>query len=152
MENKNQLTNLNRIELMGNLKTLVKREKELTLEILDYLQEISNRKLFLEMGHSTLFAFLTEELGYCSRTAYLRIQTMKALEIPENRDRVLKNKTSLNTLAKTKSFINHENKILDKQSEPPLTEKEKQELFTAAEGIPTNKVEDVLKEKNMKWK
>lgn len=147
MENKKPLINLNRMELMGHLKTLVKKEKELTLEILDYLQEISNRKVFLEMGYPTLFAFLTEELGYCSGTAYLRIQTMKALEVPENRDRVLKDKTSLNSLAKAQSFINNQNKELSKQSEPLLTEKEKEEFFTAAEGVSANKVEEVLKEK-----
>ncbi len=134
MDKTNKLTNLNRMELMGTLKTLVKREKDLTLEILDYLQEISNRKLFLEMGHSTLFAFLTEELGYCSGTAYLRIQTMTALTIPENRDRVLKDKTSLNTLAKTQCFINNENKALGKQSEPLLTEKEKDSKSNNAKG------------------
>ena len=147
MGNKNQLTNLNRMELMGNLKTLIKKEKELTLEILDYLQEISNRKVFLETGYPTLFAFLTEELGYCSGTAYLRIQTMRALEIPENRERALNNKTSLNTLAKTQGFITNENKELSKQSAPLLTEKEKGEFFAAAEGVPANKVEEVLKEK-----
>lgn len=111
MENKHQLINLNRTELMDKLKFLVKREKELTLEILDYLQEISDRELFLEMGYVSLFVFLTEELGYCSGTAYLRIQTMRALEIPKNRERVLNNETSLNTLAKTQSFINNGIKI-----------------------------------------
>lgn len=147
MDKANQLMNLNRMELMGNLRILVKSEKELTLEILDHLQEVANRKLFLEMGYSSLFTFLTEELEYCSGTAYLRMQTMKALEVPENRDRVLNDKTSLNTLAKTQSFINNENKSLGKQSEPLLTEKEKQEFFAAAEGASANKVEEVLKEK-----
>lgn len=142
-----ELKKLNRLELMGNLKTLVKREKDLTLEILDYLQEISNRKLFLEMGYSSLFSFLTEELGYCSGTAYLRIQTMKALEFPQNRERILKDKASLNTLAKTQSFINNENKLLGKHSEPLLTKEEKEEFFAVTEGVAASKVEEVLKEK-----
>jgi len=139
---------LSRTDLVINLKTLVKREKDLTLEILDHLQEVSRRKLFLEMGYSSLFAFLTEEIGYCAGTAQLRIQTLRALNtIPENRTRVTNNEISLNTLAKTQSFINNENKSLSHQSAPLLSMEDKKELFDAAKGIPAHKVEVVLLEK-----
>ncbi len=139
---------LERRDLLIHLKTLVKREKDLTLEILDHLQEVSRRKLYLEMGYSSLFAFLTEEIGYCAGTAQLRIQTLRALNtIPENRERVMNNEISLNTLAKTQSFINNENKLLSHQSAPLLSLEEKKALFDAAKGVPAHKVEVVLIEK-----
>jgi len=139
---------LSRVDLAVNLKSLVKREKDLTLEILDHLQEIFRRKLFLEMGYTSLFAFLTEEIGYCAGTAQLRIQTLRALNtVPQNRERVMNNEVSLNTLAKTQSFINNENKYLINQSAPLLSQEDKKELFDAAKGIPAHKVEVVLLEK-----
>lgn len=147
MKTENLLHTLNRMDLILNLKNLVKREKELTIEILDYLQVISSRKIFLEMGYPSLYAFLTGELGYCSGTAYLRTQTMKAIAIPENRDRVLNDEVSLSTLAKTQCFINNENKSLSKQFAPLLTEGEEKELFNAVEGVAAHKAEEVLIEK-----
>lgn len=143
-----KITSLSRADLVIGLKNLVKKEKELTLEILDYLQEVSQRRLFLEMGYSSLFTFLTEEIGYCSGTAQLRLQTLKALNtVPENRERVLNDEVSLTTLAKTQTFINNENKALSHQSNSLLTQEDKKELFDAAKGVPANKVEKVLHDK-----
>jgi hypothetical protein len=142
-----RLTAIKTGELLINIKTLVQREKALTLEIIDHLSEISRRRAYLPK-HTSLFAFLVDELGYCPSTAQLRLNTLKALQVvPEARTQVLNNKLSLNNLAKTQSFINQENKVLKNQSEAPLSLPEQRELFGVAALAPAHKLEVALQTK-----
>ena len=71
-------------QLIEKTKMLVQEEKRLTLEILHHLREIERRRLFAEMGFSSLFEFATKNLGYSPAAAYRRIEAMRLLtEIPE---------------------------------------------------------------------
>ena len=64
-------------ELLANIIILVKKEKNLTLLVIEHLAEIQNRRLFADLGYSSLFAYCTKHLGYCESEAYYRINTMK---------------------------------------------------------------------------
>ena len=71
-------------QLTENLKSLFKTERKTTAEIIEHIKEIDRRRLYLEMGFSSTFAYLTEEIGYGKASAQRRIDAarMTAL-IPE---------------------------------------------------------------------
>ena len=64
-------------ELLANIIILVKKEKNLTLSVIEHLAEIQNRRLFADLGYSSLFVYCTKHLGYCESEAYYRINAMK---------------------------------------------------------------------------
>jgi len=63
---------------------LIAVERETTAEIIRYLKEIDTRKLYQELGFSSLFAFCHAGLGYSEGSAYRRIQAARCIdETPE---------------------------------------------------------------------
>jgi hypothetical protein len=72
-------------ELMDQFKNLVDRENRLTAEIVDYIKEISTRRLYLK-NHSSLFDFLTKEMGYSNASAQRRIDAAKMMkDLPQTK-------------------------------------------------------------------
>jgi hypothetical protein len=70
--------------LVDQLKSLVQTERKITARILSYINEIERRKLFLHLGHTSMFAFLTGELGYTKAAAQRRLDSARLLrEMPE---------------------------------------------------------------------
>jgi len=69
MENLSQLPSH---ALTARLYELRKQERELLVEFLAYLAELDRRQLYLELGFSSTFAFLTEHLGYTKSAAFRR--------------------------------------------------------------------------------
>ncbi len=71
-------------ELIERLSVLVERETRTTAEIVAVIQEIDRRKLYLEQGHTSLFGFLTKEMGYTEMAAQRRIDAARlSNEMPE---------------------------------------------------------------------
>ncbi len=64
-------------EINLKLKNLVQTERKITAEIITLISEIDRRKLFIEMGFSSLFAYLTEEIGYSASSAQRRIEAAR---------------------------------------------------------------------------
>jgi len=70
--------------LLVDTKKLVLRERECTSRILHYLREIDRRKLFAELGFSSLFSYCTKDLKYSPDQAQRRIVACRLLgELPE---------------------------------------------------------------------
>ena len=81
MENLKTLSNHS---LIQELRELIRKERHSLASIIKYLHEVDLRKLYIEMGYSSLFAFCTECLGYSEGAAYRRIQAARCLgRIPE---------------------------------------------------------------------
>ncbi|MBF0360556.1 MAG: hypothetical protein HQK49_06065, partial [Oligoflexia bacterium] len=59
-----KILSLKDYELLEKTKKLVAVEKAQTLEVLAHLQEISRRRLFCDLGYSSLFEYTHRELGY----------------------------------------------------------------------------------------
>ena len=92
-------------DIISHVKLLVQKEKSLTVQIIDTLLEIDQRRAFLPK-QTNMYAFLVEELGYCTGTAMLRLNAMRALKVvPEVREKILDNRLSLNDVAKTQGYI-----------------------------------------------
>lgn len=71
MANLNQLTNA---ELENFILDLKLREKKIQAEFIFALAEIDIRKLYLNEGYPSLFAYVTQKLGYSEASAHKRIQ------------------------------------------------------------------------------
>lgn len=79
-----KLKKLSRHELDHHFKGLVQKERELLHEVLLALKEIDARRIYLELGFPSLFAYLTEGIGYSGGGAQRRIDAARLMsEIPE---------------------------------------------------------------------
>ena len=99
-------------ELLNKLSGLVKIENETTIEILLYLAELEERKLYLSMGYSSLFDYCQRKLGYSEPAAVRRIKAARCIkDFPEVKDLLLKRQVSLSTVCLFAPLLNSENKV-----------------------------------------
>jgi hypothetical protein len=97
---------VNNLELESALETCVRDERAATTLVLKYLQEVERRKLFLERGYSSLFAYCTGKLGYSEPEAMLRIQAMRLVRaVPEAEKKIEQGSLSLSVAAKIQSAV-----------------------------------------------
>jgi hypothetical protein len=110
MEVRDMLKNLDNKTLLTEISDLVKKEKRTTLEILDYLSEIDERRLFLEEGYSSLFDFCVRFLNYSEGEALRRIQASRATKKVEEVKQLLHdNELSLTGLSLIAPHLKAEN-------------------------------------------
>jgi hypothetical protein len=72
------LKKLSDAELVGELKTLVGRERGATALLVAHLAEMDTRDIFLREGYSSLFAYCREALGLSDHEALNRIEAARA--------------------------------------------------------------------------
>lgn len=66
------------------LQKLIRVERKITTKILELLQLVSDKKLYLKWGYSNLFDYLTRGLGYSEAVAYQRQAALRVIkEVPE---------------------------------------------------------------------
>ena len=110
---------MNDEELSQNLLSMIQQERKLTSQILDYLKEVENRKLFAKRGYPSLFSYCTDFLGYSEGAAQRRISSMRLLkEVPEVKEQVASGELSLSNVSKAASFFRQEQKINEKTYTP----------------------------------
>ncbi len=74
---------MNSQELVASLKKAVASERKIMAYVLKHIREIDKRKVYLEYGYTSLFAFLVKEIGYCRASAQLRIDAVHmSVEVP----------------------------------------------------------------------
>ncbi|MEI8347476.1 MAG: hypothetical protein WCG27_08410 [Pseudomonadota bacterium] len=67
-------------ELLSGTQELVKKEKNFTLAILKHLKEIEHRKLYGDLGYSSLHAYCVHFLKYSDTETHYRIQAMRLMK------------------------------------------------------------------------
>jgi hypothetical protein len=119
-------------ELLSTIKTLATKEKELTLLVIEHLEEIGRRRLFADLGFSSLFAYCTKHLGYSDSEAYYRINDMKlTASIPKAKEKIKTGELSLTNASQVYSTIKkiekfeHEEKTKEKIKDQAITLPEK---------------------------
>jgi hypothetical protein len=124
--------------LLKDTKYLVSRERELTTKILNHLREIDKRKLYSDLGYSSLFDYCIKDLGYSESSTHRRIQSARLLDsLPGLEKKLELGILNMSNLAQAAQFfkaneINNptERKIIIKKLEG-LTKKEgEKKLFT----------------------
>jgi hypothetical protein len=89
--------------LIEDTKVLVLKERELLVKLLHHLKEIDSRKLYSDLGYSSLFVYMTKGLGFSESAAGRRIQAARLLnshpEIETKIETGSLNLTNLNQVA-----------------------------------------------------
>jgi hypothetical protein len=87
--------------LLTDTKVLATIHREVTAKLLHHLREIEHRKLYSELGYSSLFSYAVQELGFDESSASRRIKASRLLEImPEIEEKIESGELSLSNLAK----------------------------------------------------
>src|ERR1700739_555121 len=85
-------------ELLTSIETLVLNERELLTNILHHLREIEIRRLFSDLGFTSMFDYAMRKLGYSEDQACRRIKAARLLqEMPEIEEKLQSGALSLTT-------------------------------------------------------
>ena len=126
-------------ELIFDLKNLVSEERELLTTILRYLKEVENRKIYLQKGFSSMFAYVTEELGYSEGAAQRRILAMRLLkDLPEVESKIESGEISLSVASQVQSYLRK------KEKKAPIKKEEKIALVNSLAGTSSRECERKL--------
>lgn len=78
MNSHEEVASLSSSDLLENTRELVGRSRRLEAVLLVHLGEIDERKLYLELGFPSMFAFCVAEYGFSEEAAYNRILVARA--------------------------------------------------------------------------
>lgn len=99
-------------ELHLGTKKSVLEEKASTIKVLKFIEEIHRRKLFIDLGHSTLMKYMVHDLGYTEAESWTRIQAMKLMtEVPGIEDKIGQGTMSLSNAALLKDALRKNEKV-----------------------------------------
>src|SRR4051812_13154434 len=99
-------------QLLASLSTLVRRSNELTSDLLAHLAEVDERRLHVELGFPSLFAYCTERLGMSESVAGRRITAARVGRKFAGFEvflRVARGELNLTTLCALNPHLNQEN-------------------------------------------
>ncbi|HEY3237756.1 MAG TPA: hypothetical protein VGJ84_23750, partial [Polyangiaceae bacterium] len=130
MSNQYRWLRLGNSELLAGLSELVRQSNHLTGQLLAHLVELEERKLHLELGFSSLFAYCVEALGMSEGTAGRRVTAARVCRrFPELFERVARGELHLCALCALAPHLSLENAA---------------ELFAACRGKTRRQVEELL--------
>ncbi len=117
-------------QLLSALKALVQAENELTSDLLAHLAELDERRLYVELGFSSLFAYCTESLGLSESSAGRRITAARVgRRFPSVFAATARGELNLSILCALNPYLNQENAA---------------ELFGVCGGKKRQQVEEIL--------
>jgi hypothetical protein len=87
-------------ELAERILLLRNRERAITVKFLNHLGEFDKRRLYLDLGYSSLFDYCVRKLGYSESSAFRRVECARALrEFPQLGPMILNGEVNLCSLA-----------------------------------------------------
>ena len=122
--------------LLKDTKLLAQEYRDVTTKLLHHLTEIENRKLYSELGYSSLYKYAIHELGLDESSAIRRIKAATVLrDLPEIEIKIENGELSLTNLSKVADSF--------KQNEITDIEKKK-EIIGSIENLSTRNCEKTL--------
>jgi endonuclease III len=101
-----EVTSLKDSELNAQIKSLVQTERQLLEQILLHIAEVDRRKLYLKMAYSSLFEYLTEEIGYSAASAQRRIDAARlSQKVPEVLTQIQEGSINLSQISKVQQIV-----------------------------------------------
>ncbi len=105
----NSLKSISNQELVNQLRKLVSKEQDLTLQILPHLVEVERRELYLERHFNSLYEYCKQEFNYSDASAWRRAGAAVAiLKCPEAWDLLLQKRVTITALAMISRLITPE--------------------------------------------
>ena len=78
-----EVKSLNNENLVSGLKRHVAEERKIMAIVIEHISEVWRRRLYIDLGYTSLFKFLTVEIGYCDGSVQARIDCAKIFnEVP----------------------------------------------------------------------
>jgi hypothetical protein len=101
-------------DLEATLLRLRKGERRLEVQVLLGLIELDRRKLFLDWGYASLFAYCVERLGYCESSAGRRIAAARAMRrFPRIEGMLLSGEARLSAVAMVAVELERDESVLE---------------------------------------
>ncbi len=103
-----KLQSLSDRQLLQQTQQLVQNERELLGEILNHLKEVERRKLFSDLGYSSLFDYCLRELKYSEAQTGRRLSALKLIrELPQVEEQIASGALNLTHICQAQSFFKH---------------------------------------------
>jgi hypothetical protein len=116
-------------------------ERRASLLVLRHFREVEARRLYAKRGHSSMFEYVTRELGYSEGAAYRRIASARLMkEIPEVEDKVESGLLKLHQLAQVQSVARAEKR----ETGMTVSAEKKKEWIAQIEGKSSRETERTL--------
>lgn len=126
------------MEQVVRLKEIHAREKKLTVEVLELLQQIEERKIFALLGYDSVYKFCVKEIGYNEGSAYRRVAAMRLLtHFPDAGKRIESGALALSNAALLGSILHHS----------AVSEEQARQLYQSAQGGACKEAERRLRAK-----
>ena len=130
--------------LLQQTDFLVRQERATTVSILRHLREIEIRRLYIDLGFSSMHKYCIQSLKYSEGQAHRRLTSARLLtELPEIEQQIQEGAVNLTNLSKVQSFVRAE-----KAANCPLDKQEKLNLISSLENKSTREVEKELVKKS----
>jgi hypothetical protein len=127
--------------LITAVRLLVKEERRITREILDHINEVARRRLFADLGYSSIFDWLVKDLGYSESAAYRRMQAARLLQaVSEVASKLESGELGLTVLSKVQTLIRAD----EKRTGERISTKEKSEILAKVESCSGREAEHRL--------
>jgi 5-methylcytosine-specific restriction endonuclease McrA/DNA-binding NarL/FixJ family response regulator len=134
---------LSHSDLIANFSDLVRKERQMTAQVLECIAEIDRRRLYLEKGYSSLFDFLVRDYGYSPGAAMRRVDGARLLrELPDVKEKIERGTLTLSQANQIQRAAREM-----KKTERALSTEEKQELVQQVEHASKNETEKIIAER-----
>ena len=136
------LKRLSNDQLLLQTKNLVQKERQINIQVLQHLQEIESRKLYLKRSFPSLFEYTIKELGYSHSAAYRRIKAMRLCrDIPQATAKIKTGRLNLTTASQLQTFFEKKKRKTEKKTNAKVT-------FLPAAGCVKDNTDKYKKEEN----
>jgi 5-methylcytosine-specific restriction endonuclease McrA len=133
------------MQIVEKLKALVASERKITAQIIEHIQEIDQKKIYLQMGFSNLYAFLTDYIGYTPAAAQRRIEAARLLTfVPEVKEDLKTGSINLSQVSMVAQSIRQ------KQKEAPhvkFNNEDKKLLLDSVKGLTLETSQKVISQR-----
>jgi hypothetical protein len=128
-------------KLLSETKRVRSKEKHYTLLVLEHLQEVENRKLYCELGISSLFKYCIQSLKYSEAEATIRVNATRLITCePKVKEEIQSGLLSLTHASELNKFFKRNPKV------------NRDKVIKKVAGTSTRKVKDMLRDKKQKLK
>jgi hypothetical protein len=128
-------------QLIQRTEYLVRRERKVVECIIWHLQEIQDRKLFIQMKYSSMLECLVKHFKYSEAVAYSRIAALRIIsEVPAVAEALNSGEINLTNLTLTQSFM----RKLEKKSGEVFSVEQKTQYIECIKNKSTAEVKQIL--------
>ena len=103
------LSNLSDENLLERTFKYARSERKITHIVLWHINEVEHRRLYAQMGYSSIFKYISQHLGYGEKAAYERMHASRLLrKMPELAEKMEEGTLNLTQVVQVQSCINKE--------------------------------------------